>query len=145
MATKIQKILTDKSLTLGNAISLGIVGFQTVSQYKNSRLEGKGRVGSAINSIGTSIMYEAMGPGLAIGMSVAENVPKLAVSGLLKMGQLARSLDRINKNVPFSNATFVDTQQAYTMRQVGMQLAETSKYNLQQSLLGNEASSMYKL
>ena len=54
-------------------------------------------------------------------------------------------MDRTNRHVPFANATFVDTKQAYTMRQAGMQLAEASKYNLQQSLLGNEATSMYKL
>ena len=54
-------------------------------------------------------------------------------------------MDRANRNIPFSNATFVDTKQAYTMRQAGMQLAQASKYNLQQAMLGNEASMMYKL
>ena len=45
--------------------------------------------------------------------------------------------------MPFYNATFNDTQQAYTMRQAGMQLAENSKYNLQQSLMGNEAAMLH--
>ena len=145
MASSVQKILTNKSVTLGSAIGVGITAFQTVKQYKDSRLEGKGKVRSVVSALSNTVMYEAMGPGLAIGIGVAETLPKLAVEGVLKLNQLARSMDRTNRNVPFANATFVDTKQAYTMRQAGMQLAEASKYNLQQSLLGNEATSMYKL
>ena len=36
--------------------------------------------------------------------------------------------------------TFNDNQRAFTMRQAGMQLAKNSQYNLQQSLMGNEAN-----
>ena len=55
---------------------------------------------------------------------------------------MSRSMNRGAINAPFSNATFVDTQQAYTMRQAGMQMAQASRYNLQQTLLGNEAQYM---
>ena len=44
MASSVQKILTNKSVTLGSAIGVGITAFQTVKQYKDSRLEGKGKV-----------------------------------------------------------------------------------------------------
>ena len=46
--------------------------------------------------------------------------------------------------LPFSNSTFIDTQQTYTMRQAGMNLAKQSKYNIQQAMMGDEARMTYR-
>jgi hypothetical protein len=90
-------------------------------------------------------MFDAIGlPGM-IGLGAIKSVPTLAVNGFLGATKMARSMDRSSRNVAFNNATFVDTPQAYTMRQAGMQIAEASRYNLQQTLLGNEASSMHRI
>ena len=53
-----------------------------------------------------------------------------------------RQMNKANRRIPFSHSTFNDYRQAATMRQAGMQLAQNSQYNLQQALLGNEASNL---
>ena len=45
---------------------------------------------------------------------------------------------------PFANSTFVDTQQTYTMRQAGMNLARQGQYAMQQAMLGDEARMTYR-
>ena len=60
-----------------------------------------------------------------------------AVEGISKM---QRNMNRQARRIPFNNSTFNDNQRAFTMRQAGMQLAKNSQYNLQQSLMGNEAN-----
>ena len=53
---------------------------------------------------------------------------------------MQRSMNKTSRQTPFSNAQFRDYNQAFTMRQAGLQMAEASRYNLQQTLMGNEAS-----
>ena len=137
------KILNGKKIGIGGIASIMGSTYLGVTGYKERRSEGKGRVGSAIETGADLIMMDAMGFGLTIGLQAARAIPKLAVSGYMKAGSMARSMDRMSINAPFANSTFVDSKQAYTMRQAGMQLAEVSKYNLQQTLMGNEASSMH--
>lgn len=145
MAGSVSKVLTKKGLTVGGTIALGMNAYGAISDYKNSRLEGNGKVGSAIYAAGNAIMFEAIGMKGMLAMGAISNAPNLILNGVTKANAVARSMDRASRNVPFNNATFVDSQQAYTMRQAGMQLAQASKYNLQQSLMGNEASVMHKL
>ena len=44
----------------------------------------------------------------------------------------------------FSGAQFADNQQLATMRQSGMEMAKMSQYNLQQTLMGNEANHLHR-
>ena len=44
----------------------------------------------------------------------------------------------------FGNAQFQDTQQLATMRQSGMEMAKMANYNLQQTLMGNEATYFHR-
>ena len=53
--------------------------------------------------------------------------------------KLQRNMNKASRQVPFQNAQFRDYNQAMTMRQAGMQMAQASRYNLQQTLMGNEA------
>lgn len=137
------KILNGKKIGFSGMVSVGINTYLGVTGYKERRSQGKGKVGAAIETSADLIMMESMGFGLTIGLQAARAIPKLAVNGYMKMGSMARSMDRMSINAPFANSTFSDSKQAYTMRQAGMQLAEVSKYNLQQTLMGNEASSMH--
>ena len=75
---------------------------------------------------------------LAVG--AARAIPKGVVGGIEKIGTIQRQMDSQSRNIPFSNAVFRDNQQIATMRQAGMQMAQRSQYNLQQTLLGNEAA-----
>ena len=47
-------------------------------------------------------------------------------------------------NQVFGGAQFMDTQQLATMRQSGMEMAKMSQYNLQQTLMGNEATYLHR-
>jgi hypothetical protein len=44
----------------------------------------------------------------------------------------------------FGDAQFMDTQQLATMRQSGMEMAKMAQYNLQQTLMGNEATYLHR-
>lgn len=140
-ATAVGKLLTSKKL---NTFGIALGTFSAVSEYKQSRLEGRGVVSSGISAAGNALIYEAFGMKM-FGMQLAAGIPNAAMNAYLKANATARSMDRTSRNIAFDNATFADSQQAYTMRQAGMQMAQTSKYNLQQTLLGNEASSMHRI
>lgn len=126
-------------------INLAMNAYGTVSDYKQNRLEGHGKISSGVSAAGNAVMFEAIGLKGMFAMGAIKTVPDAAVKGVLKANSVARSMDRSARNVPFANSTFADSQQAFTMRQAGMQLAQASKYNLQQTLMGNEASVMHRL
>ena len=44
----------------------------------------------------------------------------------------------------FGGAQFQDTQQLATMRQSGMEMAKMAQYNLQQTLMGQEATYLHR-
>lgn len=145
MATALKKVLSKKGIGVMGTLNLGMNAYTTVSDYKDKRLEGHGKISSAISAAGNAIMFDAIGLKGMFTMGLIKHAPVLATKGIIKANAVARSMDRSARNTPFANATFVDSQQAFTMRQAGMQLAQASKYNLQQTLLGNEASVMHRL
>lgn len=115
----------------------------TVKDYKDAKEQGYSTTGAAAKALGTNIMMTVIGPGKFLGMQMAMEAPALAIKGYEAMAKQARSMAAMGTNKPFQNATFVDTQQAYTMRQAGLQLAKASQYNTQQAMMGNEASFMH--
>lgn len=140
--TAVGKILAGNKMSM---LGFGVEAFFAISDYKQQRLEGKGKVGAALSAAGSALMFEAMGPIAGMAVSLLPQAPSMAMNAYLKANEVARSMDRASRNSAFNNATFADSQQAYTMRQAGMQMAQASKYNLQQTLLGNEASVMHRL
>lgn len=143
--TGFQRVIAKKGLGVGGTIALGMNAFSTISDYKQSRMEGHSVLGSGISAAGNAVMFEAIGWKATLGLGAIKAIPSMAVNGALKVNAAARQMDRASRGTPFANSTFVDSQQAYTMRQAGMQLAQASKYNLQQTMLGNEASVMKRL
>lgn len=120
------------------------IGFG-ISDYKTNRKEGKSKLNSAAGAVGEFAIGELLGGGGMLALNLIPEIPKMATSAALGINKLSRQESRksYGSSMPFYNATFNDTQQAYTMRQAGMQLAENSKYNLQQSLMGNEAAMLH--
>ena len=108
--------------------------------YKTSREEGDSAFTAAATSVGDLAMMSVMGPIQYMGAQAAMMLPGAAMSAYESGGQYARSLARQGKNVPFGNATFVDTEQAYTMRQAGQMLLKRGE----QSMLGREAQSLHR-
>lgn len=116
----------------------GMAIWGAVSEYNNSRDEGKGVIPSAIRAAGSAAFDELLGGWIPLYYGV-KALPKLTFQGIESIAKNQRSLAYQSRRIPFANANFNDHQQAYTMRQAGMELARNSQYNLQQSLLGNEA------
>ena len=124
----------------GKIIGGGLTAYFAVDGYNTARQEGNGVVSSAVSA---SLPLLMGGWGYAAYVAATE-LPALTVNALEAYSQYGRKLARQSKQTPFMNAKFNETQQTYTMRQAGMQLAQRSKYNLQQSMLGDEARYMHR-
>lgn len=110
-------------------------------------MEKEGGAGtlSAAASAGMDLALPMMmnvGPYLAL--EAVKELPSLAYNGYMAADQYRRQLGRQSRNNAFINAKFDDTEQTYTMRQAGMAIAQRSRYNTQQAMLGNEAKYMMK-
>ena len=125
---------------MGGGAMVGLAmntGFAAMD-YGYARDNGKGVVSSATYAAGTFAMGEVLGFGM-LPFQLAKALPGAAVAGAEGLGKMQRQMDWQARALPFNNSNFMDTQQAYTMRQHGMNLAQQSRMNLQQSLMGNEA------
>lgn len=126
-------------LKLGSAIGIGMNSLFAISDYKDAREQGSSRIGSVARSAGSFALYEALG-WWTLPFQLAPEIPKAAVNGYEALGRLTRQMNQQSKQVPFVNSSFNDYNQAFTMRQAGMKMAEASRYKLQQTLMGNEAA-----
>lgn len=125
-----------------SALSVGLpIGFG-VMEYNAARQEGNGRLLSAGRAVGEYVMGETLGLGAYMAIGAVSGIPRMAVGVGESIYAMSRSMNKNATAGPFQNAVFNDSQQAYTMRQAGMQMAQASKYNLQQTLMGNEAQYM---
>ena len=125
------------------SIGIGLNAFFAISDYKNAREEGKGVIAAAGKSAGLFIAGEALG-GAMFPVMLASAAPKAAVSLMEGMQKMTRQMNSVQRIQTFGEAYFQDTNQLATMRQAGMELAKMSQYNLQQSVMGNEAQYMHR-
>ena len=114
----------------------------TYDSYNESRNEGSGIISSAVKAGAEMALMTQINPFLYMGVSLLPSLARGGVDAYNSLGTYSRRLQRERRNVPFSNATFVDTQQTYTMRQAGMNLIKNGQYVAQQTMLGNEASAL---
>lgn len=126
-----------------NGISIGAAVLGGVSEFNDAKREGYGTGMAAGRAIGTYILDETIGLPMMGAMWAVRNLPNAVVSAGDNLSRMSRDMTSKSAGGAFSNANFIDTQQAYTMRQAGMQMAKASQYNLQQSMMGNEASFMH--
>lgn len=124
---------------LGMGMQHGFAAFGGISDYKDSRAKGYGQAASLAKA-GTEFALGELLGGWYLPYTLAKSLPAAAVSAAEGASKLQRSMNKTSRQVPFSNGSFKDHSQAFTMRQAGMQVAQASKYNLQQTLMGNEAS-----
>ena len=135
--SNLKKIFNKRSL------GIGFNAFFAISDYKNAREEGKGVIAAAGKSAGLFIAGEALG-GAMLPVMLASSAPKVAVSAMEGMQKMTRQMNSVQRIQTFGEAYFQDTNQLATMRQAGMELARMSQYNLQQSIMGNEAQYMHR-
>lgn len=122
---------------------IGLNALVAVSDYKNAREEGKGVIAAAGKSAGLFVAGEALGWAM-FPVMLASAAPKATVSVMEGMQKMTRQMNSVQRIQTFGEAYFQDTNQLATMRQAGMELAKMSQYNLQQSVMGNEAQYMHR-
>lgn len=125
-----------------NILSFGVKHgfslFGAYSDYKDAREKGSGKIASALRAGSEFAMGEVLGAWY-LPYQLVKSAPSALVTVAEESSKLQRNMNKTSRQVPFANAHFNDYRQAFTMRQAGMQLAENSRYNLQQTLMGNEA------
>ena len=137
-ANKGKKLIGQGTL-LGMGFQHGLSAYGAISDYKDARDKGYGTVG-AIAKAGTEFALGEMLGLWYLPYTGLKSLPSTLVGAAEGASKLQRSMNKTSRQTPFSNAQFRDYNQAFTMRQAGLQMAEASRYNLQQTLMGNEAS-----
>ena len=132
-----------KLFTAQGVFGVGINLFNTVSTYKEERKEGKSVLGAAARAGVDFALGEVLGMKY-MGVMAAQALPRMAVKGIEGIGKLTREKNNMQRHEAFGYANFQDTQQLATMRQSGMEMAKMANYNLQQTLMGNEAKYMHR-
>lgn len=143
MASAKTAILKKGFSKTGTAFTIGMAAFGGVSEFHDAKREGYSTGMAAGRAVGTYILDETIGPLGSIGMWAVRTLPNAIVSAGDNLSKMSRDMTSRSVGGAFSNATFIDSQQAYTMRQAGMQMAKASQYNLQQTMMGNEAQYMH--
>lgn len=131
-------LLSNKMSSLNHGFAL----YSAWDAYDTSREEGNGVGVSLMKGAFEGTMSEILKPGASIMFGLLTEVPAMAINGIDTYNQYARQLGAVQRSQAFQTAQFNDTEQAYTMRQAGMAIAERSRYNTQQAMLGNEAKYM---
>ena len=125
--------------------NIGLNAAFAVSDYKDARDSGKGVVSSAVKAGALFAAGEVLQGVMFPGVLLAGAIPKMAVGAIETTQKMTRQMNNMQRIQTFGESYFQDTQQLATMRQAGMELAKMSQYNLQQSIMGNEAQYMHKL
>lgn len=130
----------------GIALNLGMGGYFAMDTYDEERQNGASKAGaffSAAADFALPFMMPLKGyMALEAGKGLIESAPELYMDAQSYRRELGRQKRGYTK--AFSNSEFNDTEQYYTMRQAGMAIAQRSRYNVQQAMLGNEAKYMMK-
>ena len=128
--------LLDKIGTVTN------IGF-AVSDYKDARRQGHGVVSSVARAGTQFVMGELLGIYYPLVLG-AKALPGAIVKGSELLYKENRKMNSMANQQVFGGAQFQDTQQLATMRQSGMEMAKMSQYNLQQTLMGQEATHLHR-
>ena len=125
---------------LGAVLNLGFA----ISDYNQARNAGDGVIKAGAKAGAQFVAGEMLG-GWMMPVMLAKQVPTIAISAIEGTQKITRQMNSSGRIQTFGEAEFRDTQQLATMRQAGMELAKMSQYNLQQSIMGNEAQYMHRL
>lgn len=128
----------------GAAFNVALGGFFAADTYKESRENGDGVLWSAAKAGSDFVLPFLLSPALYMGYEAVTGLPGAVIGTSEWYRDASRQAALEKRNAAFSNSHFNDTEQAYTMRQAGMAMAERSRYNVQQAMLGNEAKYMLR-
>lgn len=125
-------------------INLALSGINAIGQYKDSRKEGRGVLSSVTRSGVDFAASQLMGAKLYIALGLVKAAPKAAVTGGLALQNQVRQMNTASRFRVFGDANFQDNDKLATMRQSGMEMAKMANYNLEQTLMGNEARYLHR-
>ena len=125
---------------LGAVLNLGFA----INDFNEARDAGDGVIKAGVKAGAQFVAGEMLG-GWMMPVMLAKQVPTMAISAIEGTQKITRQMNSTGRIQTFGEAEFRDTKQLATMRQAGMELAKMSQYNLQQSIMGNEAQYMHKL
>lgn len=124
-------------------IMSGVNILGAIGDYKTARRKGHGVISSAVRAGAQFAIYEALGL-WALPVTLLQHTPGAIIKGADMLYKENRRMNSAANNQIFGNAEFLDTQQLATMRQSGMEMAKMAQYNLQQTLMGNEATYLHR-
>ena len=125
-------------------IMTGVNVLGAIGDYKAERRKGKGVISSAVKSAANFAIGEALGFWGTVGVGLVKAVPGTVIKGADMLYKENRRMNSAARQQLFGDAQFMDTQQLATMRQSGMEMAKMANYNLQQTLMGNEATYLHR-
>ena len=129
---------------LTGVANIGATALGGVMTYNDARMEGKGVVRSATESAFVTAAFNMMGwwgTGLYLGGQVLYEGTKMGVQTGI---QNSRNYAKAGTGSPFSQQTFMDSEQSYTMRQAGMTMIQQNAMNTKKAVMGNEAMHMHR-
>lgn len=140
----IGKVLKNNKMGVGTVANVAMGGYFGLDSYQEAKENGSGTAGAIGAAAMDTILPAAMGFVPYLAYEAVTHAPEMAMAGMNAYDQYSRGLGRAQRNAPFANSQFNDTEQVYTMRQAGMAIAQRSKYNMQQARMGREAQFMMK-
>ena len=131
--------------TLGTVdkIMTGVNILGAIGDYKSYRRQGDNVISAGVKTAAKFAIDEALGL-WAIPIALVKNVPGAIIKGADMLYKENRKMNSAAGQQIFGDAQFLDTQQLATMRQSGMEMAKMSQYNLQQTLMGQEATYLHR-
>lgn len=130
--------------TVGKAISYGLNTYTAYDNYKTNREQGKGVMTSTAGVV-FDVGLAALAPHVALA-KMGIDLAVAAGQGLYTYGQSGGKLEANKINRAYGRSfggNFVDTQNASTMRQRGLQAIQQSGNNIN-SVFGSEARTFYR-
>ena len=139
----IDDLFGDFKLTPQRLMGMGTNAYFAIKDYKDARRQGHGVMSSAVRAGAQFAIGEVLGGWGQVAMLAAQ-APKAAIKGAELLYKENRRMNSAANHQTFGDASFQDTQQLATMRQSGMEMAKMAQYNLQQTLMGNEATFLHR-
>lgn len=130
--------------TLGKAVNYGLNAYTSYDNYKTNREQGKGVISSTAG-VAFDVGLAVLAPHVALA-KMGIDLAVTAGQGIYAYGQTGGRLEANKVNRGYGRnfgGNFIDTQNASTMRQRGLQAIQQSGNNIN-SVFGSEARTFYR-
>ena len=144
MTSALMKKGMNKVGGVDTVVNVGFGAVSGISTYNEAKAEGKSTFMAGAEAALLTAFWSTVGlkTGLVIGAgTLAYEGGKVVVNKGLENNRMFQQYGAAS---PFANSTFVDSQQAYTMRQAGVTQIQNNAMNMKKTIMGNEAMHMHR-